>query len=427
MRMLRMKFDAYTLTAQSRKRYEALAVALACAALLAVSYSVLFSCRRMFEHDTIWGYGLMHYFFNSLMQGVFPYWDPYDYAGQPFYYNLGISRIFEAPTMLLVGINSLINGSLLSLYHLDFILKVICAAVGTYLCFRQTTTYVVSNLVVLVAFLFSSFTFASMVQCGLVTSFSWTPWILWFFLRLKKSLTLYNVVGFSLFLGLSMTSYQTGYVLTFLQIFILSLVLNHRSWFAAIARDKKCIPLLLVGLLIVGAFSLQLFAVYIEKENSVPVLRQMDNADGVSSYADKLGGSPSYPHDFLGLVLPPLAIQGWRGSNIGLHMEKKGDQWLPPMSECPFYIGILPLLLVFLGLMRSRHEYRLNFFLLLVATVVLSGGLHLKAGPWGNLLFPFLLYARNMEMFQPFIIFSLMYFVGKGTDALLSWSKKYES
>jgi hypothetical protein len=423
--MPRMRFDVYSLTAQSKKRYEVLYVALVCAMFLAVSWNVLFTCRRMFEHDTIWGYGLMHYFFNSLMQGIFPYWDPYDYAGQPFYYNLGISRIFEIPTMLLIGVNSLIQGSLLTLYHWDFSLKLICAAIGTYLCFRQTTTYIVSSAVVLLAFLFSSFTFSSMVQNGLVTSFAWMPWIMWFFFRLKKSLTLYNTVGFSLFLGLSMTSYQAGYVFTFLQIFILSLLCNHRDWFTGLLRDKKTVSLSIIGLCIVTALSLQLFAVYIEKENSVPVLRQLDSSDGASSYADKIGGSPAYPHDFLGLILPPLAIQGWRGSNLGLHLEKKEEQWLPPMSECPFYIGILPLLLALWGLARSRHAYRFNFFLTLFAIILLSLDLHFKINPWSHFLFPFLLYARNMEMFQPFIIFALMYFVGQGTDILLEWSKRY--
>lgn len=423
-----MGFDVYSLNQQEEqksRRYEVIFLFSVCAAFILLLYNLLFTNQRTFEHDTVWYYGMIHHFFNSMSNGIFPYWDPYDYSGQAFYYNLGIARIFEIPTILLICLNRLINGSLLTLYHWDFSIKLITLAIGVYLCFRQTNKFIVSNFVVFLSFLFSSFTFSTMIQCGLLTSFCWMPWALWFFLRLKKSFTFYNFVGLALFIGLSITSYQTGYVFTYLSLFLITLLINERKWFFSVFKDKKILSFLLAGAIIISALGLQVVAVYTEKDNSVPVLRQMDSGRGNESYADKAGGSPSYSNDFLGLILPPLAIKGWRGIEVGLNAVVVTGQWLKPLSECPLYIGIFPLLFVILGLIFSRGKYRINFTIMVFLTAFLSLNLKFKIGVFGNFLFPFLKYARNMEMFQAYFIFSLMYFVGQGVDAVLGWSKRH--
>jgi hypothetical protein len=420
-----MRLDFYKLNQNSKKKCEVIFVCAISAVFILFLYNILINGKRMFAHDTLWIYGLSQYFYNAMMHGVFPYWDLYDYSGQPIYPQLGISRLMEIPSILLVWLNRLTNFSLLSLYHWDFILKLIVVAIGVYLCFRQTNKYVVSNFVVFLSFLFSSFIFASFRQCGLLTSFSWTPWAMWFILRLRRSFTLYNVIGLSLFMGLVITSYQAGYVFTFLSLFCLSLLINDREWVSGLLQDKKSLVFGLIALLIVCGLSLQIFAVYKEKNNSIPVLRKMDSDDPSRAYEDKSGGSPSYPNDFMGLIFPPLAIHGWMGQAVGVKSKTMAGQWVTPLSECPLYIGILPLLLAVLGLIFSPQKYKLNFFLMFFFSTLLSFGMGIKIGFIGKILFPFLLYARNMELFQPFVIFSLMYFSGQGMDAILERSRKY--
>jgi hypothetical protein len=420
-----MRFDVYSLNQGKLKRWEAAFIFCACAVFILLVRDLLFSGKRTFDHDTVWYYGMIHYFFNSMAHGIFPYWDIYDYSGQAFYYNLGIARIMEIPTIILLYLNRLLNISFLTLYHWDFILKLVTLSTGVYLCFRQTNKFTLSNFVVFLSFLFSSFTFATMIQCGLLTSFCWIPWVFWFFLRLRKDFSFYNMVGFSLFLGLSTTSYQVGYVLTYLSVFLLTLLINDRAWFRILLRSKKNLWIALAGLAIVFALSLQVLAIYTEKENSVPVLRQLDSGLGNESYADKAGGSPSYPNDFLGLVFPPLAIKGWRGLEVGLNSVMTTGQWLKPMSECPFYVGIVPLFLALLGLFYSREKHRMNFAVMLFLTALLALNLKFRIGLLGDILFPFLKYARNMEMFQAFFIFSLAYFVGQGADIALRWGKRH--
>lgn len=420
------QFDVYGLNrAGANKKAEIAFIAGTCVAFVLFLSGILLTSRRMFTHDTIWTYGLMHHFYGALSNGVFPFWDPYNYAGQPLYYNLGIARLFEPATLLLVTLNRIAGFSLLSLYHWDYVLRIIIAGIGVYLCYRQTNEFTVSNFAVFLAFIFSSFVFAAFRQCGLLTSFSWSGWAMWFFLRLRKELTVFNVVGCSLFVGLMITSYQAGYFLTFFSFFALSLFLNDRAWYAHLARDRRVLPLAALAAAIVVSLSMQAVAVYREKGNAEPVLRQMDSARRRGAYDDKAGGSPSYPKDFIGLVLPPLAAKGWMGPRVGAQSAFLSDQWLKPLSECPFYIGLLPFCFALLGLFFSRDTYRLNFLCLALLTALLALGAGLRLGPLSNLIFPFLRYARSMEIFQPFFIFSLLYFVGQGVDACVRWGLEH--
>ncbi|OQX88135.1 MAG: hypothetical protein B6D55_01095 [Candidatus Omnitrophica bacterium 4484_70.2] len=405
------KIDLLGENSDKSNKYEIYSVIGICAIFLLLLYKLIITHSRMFAHDTIWYYGLIHYFYNSLTKGVFPYWDPYDYCGQPFYYNLGISRIFELPSLILIFINKVINVSLLTLYHWDFILRIIIIAIGIYGSFRQTNKYVASNLVVFISFLFSSFSFASMWQCGLLTTFMWTPYCLWFLLRLYKKLNLYNVVGFALFTGLSITSYQAGYVLTFLAIFILTFLINKRNWLFHIFRSKKNIGLLTIGMIIVILLSLQGVAVFIEKDRTIPLLRRLYAPTEVTYRGEGSIGKHNCLLDFIGLFFPLIAAS--RGEAI--HNKS--------FSEGPLYIGIIPLLLAVMGICSSKDKWKINFLITFLVVSFLAVGGKYKLGPLGEWLFPFLRYAQNMQLFQPFIILTLMYFVGQGMDILIKWCR----
>ncbi len=368
---------------------------------------ILFFGRRMFSHDTIWFFGLAQYFYNSVMHGVFPYWDIYNYCGQPFYYNLGIARIMEPSSMIWTGLAKLFDCSLLSLYLWDYISKIFISALGVYLAFRQTNRFVFSNFVVFASFLFSSLTMTELRQGGVLTSFIWTPWIMWFFFRLFKTFDLYNIIGLSLFAGLSVASYQAGYVFAFFQVFILSLFINHRDWLRQVFLNGRKAILLLFGALIIFLLSLHVLAVFIEKDRNVPVLRQILTTRSSNDYSVSSGEKPLLPADFLGLVSPPLAAKLWQ------------KEWVRWLSEFPLYIGIVPFLLALFGIFFSRSVFRLNFMITLGVIGLLSLELKFWMGPVGDILFPFLRYARHMGLFQPFLVFVIVYFVGQGTDVLI--------
>ncbi|MDD5070131.1 MAG: hypothetical protein PHV17_05325 [Candidatus Omnitrophica bacterium] len=389
------------------KKYELLIVFSVFLIFVISLKSLLISNQRMVGHDSLWYYGSIHYFFNSLSQGVFPYWDAYDYCGQPFFYNVGISRVFEFPSLLLICINSFLKGSFLSLYHWDIVFRLMIISFGVYKCFQQTNKYALSSYIILISFLFSSFSYVSMWQPGVLTSFIWTPYALWFLLRLTKRISFYNMVGFSLFCGFSVTSYQAGYTLTFISCFILSFFINRRAWLLNLFSSKVNRTIVFLGLLIVLALSLQAFALFLERDQVVPLLRQMENRTAVSGFSaqDTRGGHSIKLATFTGLFVPKVSSEYWRKLSF--------------FNEVPLYIGILPIFLVLLGLVSAKNSFKINFIIILGAVIFLMTGGIRFLGRFGDILFPFLKYAQHMQLFGPFFIFVLMYFLGQGCDSLI--------
>lgn len=365
-------------------------------------YDVLFTQQRIFSYDSITTFGIPRYFYNSLDHWIFPYWDPYEYCGQPFYYHLGMSRIFDPISVFLFSCNKILNGSYLLLYHCNLLLRMIIAALGVYACLRATARYSLSSLIGLAVFLFSTFTIVTMRQAGNTDTFLWVPWILWSFLRVMSQTSLRNIIACALFFGLSATSYTTGYLLTFMEIFILTLLINQRKTLKNIFDTKqKCIHIG-IGLLVFAFFSLQAISILVEKGKMVEILREFIDFR-----------SPLTLRDFAALSSPNYAL-------TGLTRCSTAD-----FSEGIFYIGIMPLLFALIGICFSKHNLRLNFLILLTTLIFIGLDAHRHLGALVPALLPFLAFTRHGELFQPFIIFMLVYFVSQGIDVALDWSKQY--
>jgi len=381
--------------------------------LFFIFFSRLLTGQDMFSHDSIRWYGVFHLLADSLSNGIFPYWDPYDFSGQPFYYNLGILRLYEPVTIGFIWLSKMFNISMLTAYHWEYMFRIWLTALGVYFCFRQMNKYTLSNLLVFGIFLFSSFTATSLRQNGILYTFCWAPWALFFLLKVVRNFNFYNMIGLSFFTGISLSSYQGVYLLTYLFIFIITLLINHLQNLKKIFNKKKNILTIALGLILVVLFSLPLLTVAIEQNKIVPTARLDDNASidkGVSLTYESIAkaGTHSDIADFLELIFPAIAR--------GFFMDKFGGTL--NISECFLYIGVFTLIICFFG-MRVKSEYRMNFILTLIITGLLTLGP--KAGIHQILYFLFypLRVTRHMHLFAGFFIFSFFYFIGQGTDFIL--------
>ncbi|MBN1354258.1 MAG: YfhO family protein [Candidatus Omnitrophica bacterium] len=451
-----------------KKRHEILFITAIILFFVISFHSLLFTGQRTFSHDTLWFYGLFHYFSESLQNGFFPYWNPYDYSGQPFYNDISIMDILNPVTITLIFIGKLLGLSLLLLFHWNLIIRIIIINIGVYLAFRQINRHRSSTLIIFAVFLGSSFTFASLRQSGLVYSLSWLPWSLWFFFRLLRKTSVFNVVGFSLFTGFALTGYQGIFVVVFLLFFIPTFFINERAFFrsfirlrakdrgskagdeckqAALRRDaaeyieggprrseakrtakgfldtaaakmwcsiknkKNAIIYLACALIIIGGLSLQLFALFSEKDKFIPMARIMTSPNGKAAFDSAEGGVPSEFQDLLGLVNPSIAAKGYFKNNS------------LRLSEGFLYIGIIPLLLVFLGLFASKDKWKPNFIIITLVMLALMFGQKTGFRNLLNAVFPPFKFARHTFLFSGFFIFSLMYFLGQGVDKALDGAK----
>ncbi len=59
---------------------------------------------------------------------------------------------------------------------------------------------------------------------------------------------------------------------------------------------------------------------------------------------------------------------------------------------------------------------------MLAFVVFLMLGWHFNLGFAGKIFFPFLIFARHMQLFQPFFLLVIMYFTGQGMDTVIDRS-----
>ena len=392
-------------TASLSQTAEVLGVSVIALGFILYFYKLLFTGERMLTHDTAWFYGIFHYFAECLQNGFFPYWDPYDYCGQPFYNIISTMYIINPATIGIIFAGGLFNTDLFTLYHWHFIIKLLLVNIGVYLCFRQTTKSPLSRLLLLLVFSFSSFTFASLRPSGIVYTLSWLPWSLWFFMRFLNKRTLTNIVGFACFAGMSIIAYQGLLAAAFLILFIPSFLISDRAVFKEVLSSRRGVGLILVFILIIGAFSLQGISIYLDKDEFVPMARMKTSPDEDIRFDDAGGGKSSKPMDFLSLVNPRLAATGY--------FTKAGA-----ISEGFLYIGIVPFILALVGLVFGKGRWKANFVYMIFILIFLMLGQMTGAQRLLNIIFPPFKFVRHTFLFAGFFIFCLMYFVGLGADLI---------
>lgn len=397
------------------KKLEAICIVII-SILFFISFNKILSGQDIFSHDSIWWYGAYHFFADSLSQGIFPYWDPFDACGQPFYYNLGILQLYNPITLVFILFAKVFHISLLAAYHWEYIIKIWFTALGVYFCYRQLNKYIVSSLIIFGVFLFSSFTMSAFRQNGILNSFLFAPWVIFFFLRLIKDFKFYSIVGFSLFLGISLSSYLGVYLITYLFIFSLTLFINERKVLSNIFKNAKNIFYIFIGIVIVITLALPLISVYMEQDKTIPITRihskSIINKGIILQYNSiKNGGTHSGLVDLLELIFPAIA----RGYFWEWFYP---SPWLS-VSESFLYIGIFPFLVGLIGVFLAKGKYRINFLITLIAIFLLMLGPKAIVHYIFYIVFYPLRFARHMHIFCGFFIFTIMYFVGQGLDYVL--------
>jgi|GEM_PF-1902521 len=386
-------------------RRTAVFLALLGAAFLVFLSPVLIKCARMFSHDTLWFYGVFKYFAESLQTGHFPFWDPYDYCGQPFYPNLSIMHLLNPLSVGVIYLNKIIRLPIFTLYHWNIAACIMFSAAGVYFLSRRIFTAFFTSALVTWVFIFSSFTFMCLRQAGFLYAFIWLPWVLCFLIRTTEKVSLYNLIGLAFFMGMAMNGYQGLYVIVFVLFFTLTLFINKRRSLAPFFGWEGVVFLILVAMIVVF-ISAPLLSVFTDKDDFIPMARLRTSPVQNDSYTNRSGSVPGEPGDLAGFIDRRAAVWGSPGSN-------------QQRSEGLFYIGIIPLLLFLFGLFFGKHPLKLNFAAALVFLIFLYMGERFFMQKAVNFIFPPFGFVRHMQLFAGFIILTVLYFTGLGCDTLL--------
>jgi len=367
-----------------------------------------------FGHDTFYWYAIFHYFTESLWSGFFPLWNPYLHAGELFMDKVSLLQLVD-PVIL----TSVIAGKLfalrdiLSLYETTVFLRLIVIAAGVQLLLNrllpEIKEYAYFTFFVL---LLSSFTINGYHQNGAFFAFSYTPFILLFFLRFVEKPGWFNSAMLGYFSGISFQSLQFAYVITFVLLFIAVFLILNREGIAVLLRNKLKLCCALILFLI---FSFPAWVLMFYKSSLYPYARTVFNPGkapyffipSLDYFKDTLAGRGE-PGDFISLGFLPLAQQLYRDApaltgKISFHT-----------SEINLYIGLIPFAIGIAGIFLGRHKFKPVFLMMLF----LSAALFIGPRKY-NIIYMFLFYLipslrglENTHEFANYFLLCYFFFLG---------------
>lgn len=365
-------------------------------------------------HDSILWYPMFHYFAESLWNGFWPFWNPYVHGGEPFHYAWGILRLLDPVTLLMVGLGKLFGVRLFDLYHYNYVVRILVTMVGLYAVFRHLLRRFLSLYIVLIVGLWGHLGSVSLTAVGALDAFCWFPWAFFCWLRTLDQTNNSRgaaAISFSYFLGIQVGAsiYHWAFPIFVLTLFAVSLLINRRDDLKQLLCIKRKVWFASLTLFLLLAAPLISLAP--ERPEIIPTVRLYDRDQ-----------EPSWLTRVLGVQYRDIE---YRSPQVGLgsyQVVLNLFRWLPHY-ETPETSYVARSLLI-VGLLFGLHQYKYNILSAAIVSLFLYAGPVWPFGFLHKLLyfsFPPLWLARHLSIFDPFIYFFVLFFIGLGTDRVLSW------
>ncbi|MDD5069988.1 MAG: YfhO family protein [Candidatus Omnitrophica bacterium] len=314
-------------------------------------FSQVLSC----QHDTKWTY---EYLFLSLKQwldsGIQIGWNPYFGAGQPLY--LFSNYFLWTPWVIFCWVNRFININVYVLFHLFWMFLYINFSIGSFLLFRNLFNDFKVAFVLFLTLLFSQMFFVNLGQPTGITILYYLPYILFAGLNLLEKKSVIDGMFVLLFLSISVNHYMPHYIVFITLLCAMVAIVFNRSSLLSLAhrifkRYKLLILTVSLSILIVSPLLL--------------VVKEMNSVVSPNRGKDFFSQSPD-----ASLELKPVeaSVKGY-----SLLFNKPADNYFA-MIHHGFYLGILPLLVLPLGLLFHRNRYQYVFLVLVVMMILFGTG-----------------------------------------------------
>ncbi len=259
------------------------------AALFLYSFSAIFiDFSHITDGDTVWWYGAHQYFWENLLDGTFPFWNPFGNGGSPFYFLYAMYRLLD-PLMifplLVVKLSSSVN--LLKLYYQYALFREFFFLLGmgvlAHSLFRSNRILIVLGLLLI-----------SLLHIELFSMFRrdailWLPWLSYFFMKgyQKDSKRDLWIASYVLGVHIGAGSYHFGYGLSFIAVFIIFYSIGHfKEVKEFIGRH---LTTLLGNSILVTLLCLPLISTFHDRFNIFPVTRTYGARDEVIETYQKMG------------------------------------------------------------------------------------------------------------------------------------------
>jgi hypothetical protein len=280
----------------------------------------------------------------SLAKGIFPFWNPYQFGGMPFFADPGTGTLY--PFNLLFSLFAA-NGSLNPLVvQITILLNFLIASVACFFVGKELKLSNFASLIFGLIFPYSSYMLIHAIHMNLLESVTWLPLLFLLYLRFVRT---YRFI-YMILAGIAMSlSILAGYPQVYFFIYIIFGVLFlHQIYQKYKDQDSKRIVHLIGGFTVYAAISAGISAVQI-----LPALEFSQNTERIINIGYEYAKQGSvHPYDLLTLYVPKLfgtfnwneearELGYWSVKKAGGHQE---GAWMFTVST--LYITILPLLLL---------------------------------------------------------------------------------
>ena len=151
--------------------------------------SMLVYGETMLMHDNvIWGYPTFQFFAENIINGHYPFWNPFTHSGEPFYPVI-LQRLFLDPLVLMViYIGKYITNDIVMWFNWNLFIHNLVMIIGVYIVFRPLSRHLFIRLTLMPILLYSSMMINSFRQSSVLDMFIWIPYITYFMLRSTKTI-----------------------------------------------------------------------------------------------------------------------------------------------------------------------------------------------------------------------------------------------
>ncbi|OHD69333.1 MAG: hypothetical protein A2W19_05330 [Spirochaetes bacterium RBG_16_49_21] len=373
-------------------------------------------------HDAMNWHGVSHYFYTSVADGRFPYWNPYSQAGTPFYNYFQTLGLLEPSNFIFIFIQKITGCTTFTSYILHYLFLMYIFILGTYFTLRFLLRDNRLSLVFSIILLLSVFP-NFMRQNGALNTFVLAPFLTYFIFKFftvnnncKKGVYLFcNAVLIAISLHIYIVVGIIYYIIVLMVLFFILRIFSIKKVVHYIFSREglRWFSISFIVFLLISAPVLAMYFDFNYHNEIFPNVRVILNngfnlvkvfASNIteSFFSDKFLNNHRVsikPGNLIGLITEPNAI-----GLFGVSFKK---------SEILLYVGILPLIFFFRGLIKTKNKTRWAFFIITVITLLVMTSWDIKTGPTTtksisqNIIFMIIPFLKAYNTYQNFGILFL--------------------
>ena len=204
---------------------------------------LLFGQATLVHDNLLWNYPIFKFFAENIINGHFPFWNPFDHGGEPFYPLLLQIRLLEPVTILIIYLGRFISNDILMLFNWNRFIQSLFVVFGIYIVLRAFSKHLFIRLTLIPILLYSSVMMGSFRQDAILNQFIWIPFIVFFLLRIiyYKDYHWRNWIMLGVFIGLNWQSYFFSGAWVFLLLFSSGILLFRRDLIIRLFKGRMIV------------------------------------------------------------------------------------------------------------------------------------------------------------------------------------------